>query len=129
MTPSLPIQLSAATGVPRYRQIVDQVETLIRSGVLRPGDPLPSVRELASQLTVSLITTRRAYSDLAAAGLIVQHQGRGSFVAEGAADLSTAEVRGRARRALAEAVDAARRLGVEDEDIRELVDECLGGEP
>ena len=65
------VELSDASGLPFYRQIVDQLAELIRSGRLSPGSRLPSVRDLAGQLMVSLITTRRAYADLEAAGLIV----------------------------------------------------------
>ena len=78
---SLPIRLSQASGVPYYRQVVDQMSELIRSGQLLPGAQLPSVRELSRQLLVSLITVRRSYADLEAAGLIVRRQGQGTFVA------------------------------------------------
>ena len=69
--PILDLQLSNASGVPFYRQIVDQMADMIRAGILEPGARLASVRELALQLQVSLITVRRAYADLEAAGLIV----------------------------------------------------------
>ncbi len=78
----LSIQLSGASGVPYYRQIVDQMAQSIRSGHLPAKSRLPSVRELAAQLLVSLITVRRAYADLEVAGLIVRRQGRGTFVAD-----------------------------------------------
>lgn len=74
------ILLSRTSGVPMYEQIVEQVRTAILSGRLRAGDPLPSLRQLARDLEVSLITTTRAYNDLAAQGLIANQQGRGSFV-------------------------------------------------
>src|SRR5512143_4223261 len=77
----LPIRLSQASGVPFYRQIVDQLGGLIRSGQLPPNTRLPSFRELAPRLLVSLITVRRAYADLEAAGLIVSRHGQGTFVA------------------------------------------------
>ena len=76
----LTIQLSDASGVPYYRQIVDQVALLIRSGQLPPNALLPSVRELAKQLLVSLITVRRSYADLEAQGFIVRRQGHGTYV-------------------------------------------------
>ena len=66
----LPLTLSEASGVPFYRQIVDQLSDLIDSGTLSPDQPLPSIRLLARQLLVSVITVRRAYADLEAAGLI-----------------------------------------------------------
>ena len=63
-----------------YEQIVDQIRRAIWSGDLPAGTPLPSLRRLARDLEVSLITTTRAYNDLAAAGLIAHQAGRGSFV-------------------------------------------------
>ena len=74
------ILLSRTSGIPLYEQIVDQVSSAIWAGDLAPGDPLPSLRQLARDLEVSLITTTRAYNDLAADGFIANHQGRGSFV-------------------------------------------------
>ncbi len=124
----LPLQLSDASGVPRYRQIVDQIAALVRSGRLEPGARLPSVRELAAQLLVSLITTRRAYADLEAAGLIERRQGQGTFVADGVAAASRAQGRAEARAVLAEAVVRARQLGLRGEALRAAVDELLEGE-
>lgn len=63
-----------------YEQIVDQIRQAVWSGELPAGTPLPSLRRLAKDLEVSLITTTRAYNDLAAAGLIGNQAGRGSFV-------------------------------------------------
>ena len=63
-----------------YEQIVDQIRQAIWSGDLPAGTPLPSLRRLARDLEGSLITTTRAYNDLAAAGLIANQAGRGSFV-------------------------------------------------
>lgn len=121
----LPLRLSDASGVPYYRQIVDQVAELIRSGGLDPGSQLPSVRELAAQLLVSLITTRRAYADLEAAGLLVRVQGSGTFVSE-EVDMATREqARGEARRGLVEAIGRAHRLGVDDGEIRRMVEDEL----
>jgi len=121
----LPITLSQASGLPFYRQIVDQTADLIRSGQLVPGTQLPSVRELAGQLLVSLITVRRAYSDLENARLIVLRQGQGTYVADdvGAASREQALAEGRA--AIAEAIARARRLGLDLAAIRAVLDELL----
>jgi GntR family transcriptional regulator len=123
----LPIQLSEASGVPYYRQIVDQVSQLIRSGRLEPGAQLPSVRELSSQLLVSLITTRRAYADLEHAGLVVRRQGTGSFVAEeiemASRDQAIDETRGRLR----DAIGFGRRTGLDDDEIEHLFGRVLRG--
>ncbi|MEZ3161814.1 GntR family transcriptional regulator [Microbacterium sp. BWT-B31] len=74
--------VSSVSGVPLYEQIVEQVRQQIMAGELAAGTALPSLRVLASELRVSLITTTRAYNDLAAEGLIVNVPGKGSFVAQ-----------------------------------------------
>jgi GntR family transcriptional regulator len=76
------VVVSPVSGVPLYEQIVDQVRQQILAGELAAGAALPSLRALAGELRVSLITTTRAYNDLAAEGLIVNVPGKGSFVAE-----------------------------------------------
>lgn len=125
----LPVRLSQASGVPFYRQVADQVAQLIRSGQIAPGSRLPSVRELSGQLLVSLITVRRSYSDLEAAGLIVRRQGQGTFVAETVEAVSRRRALEQTREHLAEAVARARSLGVQDEDLRSLLDELLEERP
>ena len=119
----LPLKLSQATGVPYYRQIVDQVADLVRSGQLAPGALLPSVRDLASQLLVSLITVRNAYDDLENARLIVRRQGYGTYVAEHVDTASREQTLAEARTVLADAVARVRRLGLDVEAIRALDDE------
>jgi GntR family transcriptional regulator len=118
----LPISLSQASGVPFYRQITDQITDLIRRGVLAACTQLPSVRHLAVQLRVSLITTRRAYADLEAAGLIVSRQGQGTFVAEAAATASHERLLAEAREQLAAAFHRARLLGLRGAALRRFVD-------
>ncbi len=123
----IPLQLSAATGVPYYRQIVDQVAQSIRSGQLVPGARLPSVRDLAGQLLVSLITVRRAYADLEAADLIIRRQGQGTFVADKVAAPARKKALGEARALLADAVMQAKRLGLVGGELRSYLTE-LGQE-
>ncbi len=118
----LPVSLSEASGVPFYRQITDQLTDLIRRGTLPARTQLPSVRDLAVQLQVSLITTRRAYADLEAAGLIVSRQGQGTFVAEEAATASHDRLLVEARAQLAAAFHRARLLGLRGAALRRFVD-------
>ena len=105
------VTLSQSSGVPLYEQIVEQVLRAILAGELRPGEPLPSLRALAADLRVSLITTTRAYAELAAAGWIVSVPGKGAFVADVKPDNARADVLERARAAIAGAVDLARGSG------------------
>ncbi len=120
----LPIRLSQASGVPFYRQIEDQLGGLIRSGQLPPQARLPSYRELAPQLLVSLITVRRAYADLENAGLIVCRQGQGTFVAD-EVDSSRRQALAQARELLDVAVTRARQLGLGRDALRTCVDRLL----
>jgi GntR family transcriptional regulator len=122
----LPLLLSAASGVPFYRQIVDQVAELIRAGQLPPGARLPSFRELAPQLLVSLITVRRAYADLEQAGLIVRRQGQGTFVEDEVETVSKRHALAEARAQLAAAIARARHLGLRGEALRHSVERLLG---
>lgn len=123
--PPLDLQLSDASGVPRYRQIVDQVAEQVRLGRLRAGDQLPSVRELAPHLLVSLISVRKAYAELEADGLIERRQGQGTFVAPNVAASSQSHAQRQARRLLSEAVQRARALGLPPGEIRAHVRELL----
>jgi GntR family transcriptional regulator len=121
----LPIQLSDASGVPFYRQIVDQIGRMVRAGQLGEGDRLPSVRELSSQLLVSLITTRRAYADLEHAGLIVRRQGHGTFVAEEVAMASQEQVLRDIRTQLATVIGDALRGGLDEAQLMQLFEDAL----
>jgi GntR family transcriptional regulator len=121
----LPVHLSQASGVPFYRQIVDQLAGLIRSGQLPPHTRLPSFRELAPQLVVSLITVRRAYADLEAAGLIVCRQGQGTFVSGEIETASRRQALAEARGIVEHALARARHLGLRGEALRDLVDRLI----
>lgn len=75
------IIISNADSRPIYEQIAAQIKGLIITGVLQPGDALPSMRALAKDLRISVITTKRAYEELERDGYINTQTGRGSFVA------------------------------------------------
>lgn len=126
--PPLPLQLRQASGVPFYRQLVDGVSDLIRGGQLAPGTRLPSVRELATQLEVSLITIRRGYADLESAGLIVRRQGQGTFVSEDVGETARLRAQADATEGLTEAVVRAQALGLTSSEITEIVDQTLTNE-
>ena len=73
--------ISNTAGKPIYEQILEQIKTAILAGELKEGDALPSMRLLAKDLRISVITTKRAYEELERAGFIVSYTGKGSFVA------------------------------------------------
>lgn len=97
---------------PIYAQITRQIKDKILSGELKEGDALPSIRLLAKELRISVITTKRAYEDLEAAGFIVTMPGKGSFVAPQNPALHREESLKQVESHLQEAVDAARRGGI-----------------
>jgi GntR family transcriptional regulator len=76
------ISLNPTLGVPLYRQIVERTKEMIAAGVLKPGDKLPSIRELASALRINPSSAVKAYSELQHAGIIQLDQGRGTFVSD-----------------------------------------------
>src|SRR6185436_8447713 len=92
--------LSAAGPGALYQQIVDGVKREVSEGRLRPGAPLPSFRQLAEDLLVSVITVKRAYEELEREGIIYRRQGLGTFVSEAAADRSREAKLDRARELL-----------------------------
>src|SRR5258708_26229378 len=104
------LQLSTTDARPIYGQIMDQVKFAVAAGVLRPGDLVPSVRELSKQLLVNPNTVARAYRELQTAGLLEPVRGTGVQVAEGALQrcrqARNEGVRGRPRTALEEAPPA-----------------------
>lgn len=73
-------RLDLQTGVPAYRQIIDQVRGALASGVLSTGDQLPTVRQLAVDLALNPNTIVRAYKELELGGLLETHQGTGTFI-------------------------------------------------
>ena len=89
------LRLDPASAVPIYAQIVEQVRLLVASRALRPGDQLPSVRDLAASIRVNRNTAAKAYQLLEAEGVIETRQGHGCFIAEAATRWSREE---RARR-------------------------------
>ena len=76
------ILISALSQTPIYEQLKNQIKELVLKGQLKPQEQLPSIRLMAKDLKVGIITVKRAYEDLAKEGIIINLQGRGCFVAE-----------------------------------------------
>jgi GntR family transcriptional regulator len=122
---SMRIRLTPATGVPIYRQIVDQIGHLIAARRLLAGERLPSVRELARALPANQNTVLRAYEILERDGLILRKHGDGTFVSEGGSSLSDAKKRQIVRELLADAAAKAAVFDVPPEELHRLLDQTL----
>ncbi len=110
------------SGAPIYEQIVSQLREQIFSGALEEDAPLPSIRDLARDLRISVITTKRAYEELAAAGLIYTLPGKGSFVATRNMELLREEHLRQIEEHLNAALSLARLAGLGREELREILD-------
>lgn len=115
------IVLSNSSGIPIYQQIVTQVRQLILDGTLREGDGLPSMRLLAKELRISLITTKRAYEELEAMGLLVSVGGKGCFVGGASPEQLIEEQRRELESHLGKAAEAARSGGIPLAEAQELL--------
>ena len=122
------IYISNSSGVPIYAQITDQIRAKILTGELKEGEMLPSIRLLAKELRISVITTKRAYEDLEQAGFIYTLPGKGSFVAAQNPEIHREEALRQVEQHLQNAIDAARRGGIEPEEVRETLNVLLEGE-
>lgn len=117
------IEISPDSLIPPYDQIRAQIETMAASGVLTPGHPLPSIRQLAADLGIAPGTVARAYRELEAAGVVVTRTGRGTSVATTAPRLSEHERRARLVTAARDYVAAIQRLGIgQDQALRAVRD-------
>ena len=116
------IIISNASDKPIYEQISSQIKEAILAGDLEEGQALPSIRSLANDLHVSVITTKRAYSDLESRGFIETVQGKGSFVAGGNRELLREERLRHVEELLAKAVADARGAGVTVAELHDMLD-------
>ena len=115
------IILSNSSGKPIYEQIADQVREQILSGALSAGDALPSMRLLAKDLRISVITTKRAYEELERDGFLDNVPGKGCFVAPQNRELLREAQLRRVEDVLAQAVDEARKGGFSLSELQELL--------
>ena len=114
------LDLNAGDERPIYGQIADRVKFAVAGGVLRPGDLVPSVRELSKQLVVNPNTVARAYRDLQVEGLLEPVRGMGLQVAEGAVDRCRAARREMVRHRLRRAIDEARQSWMDPSEIEAI---------
>ena len=122
------IILSNASGEPIYAQIVSQIKTMILEGTLREGDALPSMRNLAMQLRISLITTKRAYEELERDGFIESYTGKGSFVKAQNAEMFREEQLRQIEELLLQASEKGQKCGVSLAELTEMLQMLYGGD-
>jgi GntR family transcriptional regulator len=117
----LKIIVSNRSGVPIYEQIKEQIKAAIFSGELKEDELLPSIRGLARDLKVSVITTTRAYSDLEQEGFISQMQGRGCFVLPRNSELAKENALHKIEEGLNAAITAAKAENIGKEEVIERI--------
>lgn len=118
----LDIIISNASDKPIYEQITSQLKSLILAGELAEGQQLPSIRALANDLHISVITTKRAYADLESQGFVETVQGKGSFVAGGNMELLREERLRHIEDLLTKAANEARGSGVSLAELHDMLD-------
>jgi GntR family transcriptional regulator len=123
--PSIKFRLDPQSGLAPYRQLVDQVRHAVRSGLLRDGDQLPSVRDVVTQITINPNTVHRAYRELEHQGIAEGRAGLGTFITSHSKVAPEIAERASHEQALRDWVVDARRAGLDEETIRELMRTAL----
>ena len=113
------LAIDLRSGMPVYRQLIDQVRSGIASGSLTAGDQLPTVRQLAVDLTINPNTVMRAYRELELGGLLETHQGTGTFISKKKLEKNSAE---RERQLGQMAGEFAARAGAAGVTVEDLID-------
>jgi len=121
----LHLQLDQHNGAPVYRQMMDQIKYYIASGALKPGQQLPSIRELARRLAVNPTTVVKAYNELQHEAVIDTKHGKGAFVAEGAARMSRSQCEKALRRIARQLAIEAKQMGASTKTVQEIVKDEL----
>lgn len=122
------IIISNSCGQPIYEQIVSQIKNFIISGSLKEGDALPSMRLLAKELRISVITTKRAYEELEREGFIVSYTGKGSYVASQNIEMLKEHKYREIEEYLRQASDTAKSCDVDLKELTEMLQMIYQGE-
>lgn len=116
------IVISNRSTVPIYEQIKEQIKEMIFQGELKEDDLLPSIRQLAKDLKISVITTTRAYKDLQEEGFVVNVQGKGCYVLPQNKEMARENALRKVEEGLMEAITAARLGKISKEEVKEMLD-------
>jgi len=123
---AITFQLNQASGVPAYLQIVQQVEQALRMGALRPGDQLPTVKQVVAEVAINPNTVTKAYRELEHAGLVEGRQGVGTFVLRRPQG-PPPEEQVRLAHGLGRWIDRARAAGLDDQAMEAMLRALLRG--
>lgn len=121
------IIINHSSMVPIYEQIVDVVKTQIRKGELKEDENLPSVRMLAKDLKISALTVKKAYDALEEEGFAITIHGKGTYITAANTELLLEEQKKEIEADLEKAVFKARRCGISDEELKNLLELILEG--
>lgn len=122
------IIITNSSGEPIYQQIYSQIKNMILTGALKEGDALPSMRTLAQQMRISIITTKRAYEELERDGFIESYMGKGSFVKAQNTELFREQNLREAESLIAQACEKAKICGIGLDELQEILKIIYGGE-
>lgn len=117
----LKLAVDPKSEIPLYVQLKNQLRYLIQNKILAPGEQLPTVRELAVELSITANTVARVYTDLESEGLVYSIQGKGTFVSERAESKAKKDNREHAREIVSGTIRSLRGLGLADFEIRKLL--------
>ncbi len=118
-------RLDLRSGVPVYRQLIDQVLVAISSGLLLPGDRLPTVRQVAVDLSININTVVRAYKELEIRGTLTTQQGTGTFITDQEVRHDEAERQRRLSQLIGDMLARAGAEGLTVADVRRALDELI----
>jgi GntR family transcriptional regulator len=118
-------KIDATSSVPIYAQIVEQVKRGLAASIIRPGDSLPSLREMSALLRVSPLTVSKAYRELESVGIAKTEHGRGTFITAQTKELGAKYRREALERAVDNMLTEAHNLAASPKEIRAAVDERL----
>ena len=119
------MQLKQNSGVPIYQQIADSFRTDILAGKYKQGEFLPSIRGLAKDLKISVITTMKAYEQLAQEGLVTAAQGKGFYVNAQDSEMIKEQHRRKVESSLNDAIESAKIAGLSMDELRETLDTLI----
>jgi len=117
------LHLNPASGVPLYLQLIEQVKHAIETGVLRAGDQLPSVRQIAEELLINPNTVARAYRELEHEGIVELKQGSGAYIRESVVERT--QLMQKARTVVRSWLDRLESFDLSEDEIRRLVESEL----